>query len=176
MDVFGNLFEVIWKLAIPVGGLSFLMVWWALRKGVLSETGGLKALGKEIEAMGKLHKDKKKESPRVNPLHGKWLKFGGGFYGTVALYTYGLIEWVEIRETIERFGGFSSFIGELSINLFINMFINGLMNFIAAISWPVYWIREFGSNHMWIWFLVAYGAYWLGMRMAQWLVLKERSG
>ena len=100
MDIFENLFDVLWKLAIPVGGLSFGMVWWALKKGVLSETGGVRALSKEIDAMGKRHKDKEQDSPKVNPVHGKWLKFGGGFYGTVALYTYGLIEYADIRQTM----------------------------------------------------------------------------
>ena len=167
METFGSWFDVIWKLALPVGGLSFLMVWTALRKGLLTETDDFKALSKELDSMSKLHKDKKKESPDVNPVHGKWLKFGGGFYGTVALYTYGLIEFHEIRQMIAGLGGFRGFIDAISISLFINMFIEALTNFIAAITWPLYWMREFGSENMWVWFVIAYAAYWGGMRLAQ---------
>ena len=167
MDTFGNWFQVLWKLALPVAGLSYLMVSTALKAGLLSGASDLKALRKELGSMSKRHRDKKQETPKVNPVHNKWLKFGGGFYGTVALYTYGLIEFQEIRGMIASFGGIPPFLDALSIRLFINMLIEAMVNFIAAITWPVYWMREFGSSQMWIWFLIAYGAYWAGMRLAQ---------
>lgn len=164
-----EILEVLLKLALPVGGLSFLMVWYALRRGMLSGDGGVRALSKEIEAMGKARKKEEKPA-RINPVHDKWLKFGGGFYGTVALYTYGLIEWREISAVIASRGGIMAFFDNLSIDLLINMFIEGLMNFIAAISWPVYWISEFGAERIWIWGGIAYAGYWLGMQAAQYVV------
>jgi hypothetical protein len=173
-----DLLNVLLKLALPVGGLSFLMVWWALRGGVLSSQESVRALSKEIDALSKARKKDRKEKKKpakVNPVHDKWLKFGGGFYGIVALYTYGLIEFREIRETIAGLGGIREFIGSLSINLLINMIIEGLMNFIAAISWPLYWMSEFGSGQIWIWMVIAYGAYWLGIRAAQHFINKEQS-
>jgi hypothetical protein len=103
----------------------------------------------------------------MNPVHGKWMKFGGGFYGIVALYTYGLVEWKEVSQFIASFGGFSEFINNLSIQVLIRMFIEGLKNFITAISWPVYWMGDFGPQRMWIWMAIAYAAYWLGMKAAQ---------
>ena len=164
MDSASNFIEVIFKLALPVGGLSFLMVWWAFKKGVLQEKNHMKALSAEIKAISKLKGD---EKPDINPMHGKWLKFGGGFYGIVALYTYGLVEWNELRTFVADFGGFRAFIGQLDVGVIISILVEGLKNFITAITWPVYWMSEFGSNRIWIWMGIAYGAYWLGMKAAQ---------
>ena len=167
MDSASNLFEVIFKLALPVGGLSFLMVWWAFKKGVLQERTHMKALSAEIKAISKLKGDDK---PKVNALHAKWLKFGGGFYGIVALYTYGLVEWGELRSFVADLGGLRELISNLNIGLVIDIFVEALKNFITAISWPIYWMREFGSNRIWIWVGIAYGAYWLGMKGAQYFI------
>lgn len=175
---------MLWKLALPVGILSFVMVGWALRNGILKERSGIRALSAEIKAMqkaskkGKKGKGEPKPAPvKTNPVHSKWMKFGGGFYGIVALYTYGLVEWKEVSSFIAGFGGFSAFISSFSINVLINMLIEGLKNFITAISWPVYWMRDFGSQRMWIWMAIAYAAYWLGMKAAQrHVVLKTQSG
>jgi hypothetical protein len=168
-----GVFEAILKLGLPVAGLSFAMVWWALRRGVLSELDGVHALGVQIAALGK-KKDKNKKREKINPVHDKWLKFGGGYYGIVALYTWCLIEYQDIADTVSRFGGFSGLLDRLGINLLINMFIEGLMNFIAAIAWPVYWMSEFGANRIWLWMAIAYGGYWLGIHAAQRWVRSKR--
>ena len=173
-----EILEVLLKLALPVAGLSFLMVWWALHKGVLSETDGIRALSKEIDAMRKKknrdkNKNKEEKPPSISPVHGKWLKFGGGFYGIVALYTYGLIEWNDIAETIANLGGIADFFRSLGIGLVISMLIEGLLNFVAAISWPVYWMSEFGAERIWIWGGIAYGGYWLGIKSAQYITAKQ---
>lgn len=172
------IFAILWKLALPVGILSFLMVGWALRNGVLKERSGIRALSAEIKEMQKANKKEKKKKQRnnggdsqprarTNMVHGQWMKFGGGYYGIVALYTYGLVEWKELSAFIASFGGFSAFISNFSVNVLVNMFIEGLKNFITAISWPVYWMREFSAQRMWIWMAIAYAAYWLGMKAAQ---------
>lgn len=171
--MFDGIVAAVFKLGLPVAGLSFAMVWWALRKGVLSELEGVQALGKQIEAMSK-KKAKGEKRQKINPVHDKWLKFGGGYYGIVALYTWFLIEWRDIAETIAGFGGFAGWLDRMGLNLLINMFIEGLMNFVAAIAWPVYWISEFGAQLIWLWMGIAYGAYWLGMRAAQQVVRNGR--
>jgi len=157
------IFAAIFKLALPVAAISFGIVWWAMHRGLLKERGEVQALTAEIKAMSKL---KKKDKPDMHPLHSKWMKFGGGFYGTVAMYTYGLVEFNELRTFIAEFGGFAAFVSNLSINVLIDIFIEGVMNFVVAISWPVYWIAEFGAERIWIWGGVAYAGYWLGMKAA----------
>jgi hypothetical protein len=158
-----NFLAVIFKLALPVGILSFVMVSWALKKGHVQEKLNVKALHQEMKAQ---KKGKKEDKPKHDLFHRQWVKFGGGFYGIVALYTYFLVELKEVREFIASFGGFFAFIDQLSIHTIIQMFIEGLKNFITAISWPAYWISEFSPNHIWIWGGMAYGAYWLGTKAA----------
>ena len=111
----------------------------------------------------------------MHPVQRKWLKFGGGFYGIVAMYTYLLVEWQEIAAFISGFGGFGAFIRNLGIDVIIRMFIEGLKNFITAISWPVYWMHEFGSGRIWLWLCVTYAGYWLGMRLAQHLSKQQKN-
>lgn len=171
MEWASSIFQVLFKLGLPVGVISFLMVRWLLRSGVVTERDGIKALSKEIDGLAKARK-KQRKSDQENPeklhfLQEKWLKFGGGFYGIVALYTYGLVEFNEIRDTITTFGGFSAFFDALGLSLLINMLIEGLRNFITAIAWPAYWIPEFGGRNSWVLFVVAYGAYWVGTKVAQ---------
>ena len=183
----GQLFAAIFKLALPVGVLSFIMVWWSLQDGRLSETENVRALRKEIDALGKQKKKEKKERKEAkksgakppekaansNIIHDKWLKFGGGFYGIVAMYTYGIVEFNELRTFIASFGGFRAFLGSLNVGVIVNIFVEGLKNFITAITWPVFWMSEFGAERIWIWGGIAYGAYWLGMRTAQYVKKKS---
>jgi hypothetical protein len=159
-----NYLAAIFKLALPVAILTFVMVSWALKKGHVKENLTVKAMQKEMKARSK---DKSKDKPKHDLFHRQWVKFGGGFYGIVALYTYILVEWQELRGFIASFGGLLAFIDQLSINTVIQIFVEGLKNFITAISWPVYWIEEFDSNHIWIWGGLAYGGYWLGAKAAQ---------
>ena len=166
MDILSDLTHSL-KLALPVAAISFAMVWWALHKGLLQEKEKFHALKKEIKAISKsFKKSKTKDRPDLHPVQRKWLKFGGGFYGIVAMYTYMLVEWNEIVSFISGFGGFGAFIRNLGVGVIIRMFIEGLKNFITAISWPIYWMYEFDSGHIWLWLGITYAGYWLGMRLA----------
>lgn len=114
------------------------------------------------------------QTPKLNPVHSKWMSFGGGYYGVIALWTYTLIEMAEIRDFFLRFSGVWDFITGISINLLVNLIINSIMNFVAAITWPIYWIKEFRGDYFWIWFVVSYAAYWLGSRLAIRFYAKKR--
>ncbi len=169
MDLAREIIQAFFKVAVPVGALSFGMAWWALSRGYVKETDRVEALNREIKAQVRDKKEKKKnrEKHRTDPLHDKWLKFGGGFYGLVALYTYGLVEWREIAEFIRNFGGLAEFFRQLNPGIVIEILIEALFNFITAVTWPVYWMSEISSARIWLWLLVAYGGYWLGIRLAQ---------
>ncbi len=175
MDIIGEIFNA-FILAIPVAVISFALVWWALHKGLLQEKEKFHALKQEIKAMSKsVKKSKTKDGPDMHPVHRKWLKFGGGFYGIVAMYTYVQVEWQELVSFISSFGGLGAFIRNLGIDVIIRILIDGLMNFITAIAWPFYWIGELGSSHMWVWLGITYAAYWLGMKSAQRLSMQQNS-
>ena len=102
----------------------------------------------------------------MDPALGKWFRFGGGFYGLVALYTWLLIEWEDVANFLQQLGGilFNLSPGAL-IGLLIELFVESLMNFVLALAWPAYWLAH--SRDAWIMLFVAYAGYWLGIKAAQ---------
>ena len=126
----------------------------------------MKALQAELKT---LSKDKENRVKKGDPIHNKWMKFGGGFYGVVGVFTLLVIEWSDIkgfglggyREIFNNFG-----IGNL-IELGIDLIIESFKNFIAAISWPVYWMDVIDSDRIWLWFVAAYAGYSGGTHLAR---------
>ena len=49
----------------------------------------------------------------------------------------------------------------------VNFFINSLMNFITAITWPVYWLNKTEGHSVWVWFVVVYLGYYCGQMLAK---------
>ena len=181
----GFLIEVFWALlmaGVPIAVFTLALVWWALQGGHFQESLDPRALEREMQAMGKKNKKDKKDKKEAtqspvsqHPLQKKWGKFGGGFYGIVAFFTYIVIEVLDITTTIMNFGGFIDFLKQLDIGLIISMFIEALTNFISAMIWPVYWMDRIETDQKWVWFVVAYGGYWLGLRMAQTLFQRRKA-
>lgn len=173
MALLKELFWALLILGLPMMVLTLAMVYWALYRGIVGTTDGVDALSKEIGAFGKARK-KQKKKPVMNPLHHKWFEFGGGFYGLTALYTYLLIEFDEVIDFITSIPSVIwRFDIGAAISLLVSFFINALMNFIAAISWPVFWMREGGSGNFWLWLLVAWASYWAGLRLAQYVATRH---
>jgi hypothetical protein len=170
----GFLVEVIWALLLvgaPVGVFTLALVWWALQHGHLKESNDTGALRQELKAMSRSGKKNRKPAAdggkMQHPLQKKWAKFGGGFYGIVAFFTYIVIEVREIITTVMHLGGFFDFIRQLGFDLIIRMFVQALLNFVAAMTWPFYWLQRIETGQVWVWFLVAYAGYWAGLKLAQ---------
>jgi hypothetical protein len=178
----GFLIEVFWALlmaALPIGIFTLALVWWALQGGYLRESLDTAALQREMKAMSGSKKKKNKEGTKeesrpLHPLQKKWARFGGGFYGIVAFFTYIVVEVLEVFSMIMNLGGFIDFIKQLDLNLIIHMFVQALMNFISAIAWPAYWMKRIDTGQVWIWFIMAYAGYWAGLKLAQ-LLMQRRS-
>jgi len=170
------LIEVFWALlmvGVPIGAFTLAIVWWTLQKGYFQESLDMKALEREIKAMSRnKKKNKKEDNPDLHPVQKKWAKFGGGFYGIVAFFTYIVVEVTEIITMVMNFGGFFGFLKQLSLNIIISAFIDALTNFIAAMIWPIYWMDRIDTDYTWVWFVMAYMGYWLGLKLAQ--VLTQR--
>ncbi len=164
MDFIFEAFKALIMVGLPIGVFTFLLVWWALSGEHFKESSDPKALEAEIKAMSK---DKESRKKIQNLVHREWVKFGGGFYGIVAFFTYIVIETKEIISMIIDFGGFISFLRQLGIDVIISVFIEAIMNFVAAMVWPLYWMRRIDSHYIWLWFLAAYAGFWLGKRYAQ---------
>ena len=167
----GFLVEVFWALlmvGVPIGVFTLALVWWALQRGHFQESLDTRALEREMKAMRENHKNINKEDQvSQHPVQRKWAKFGGGFYGIVAFFTYIVVEVTDFTSMIANFGGFIDFLKQLNINVIISIFIEALTNFITAVIWPVYWMDRIETDQTWIWFVVAYGGYWLGLKQAQ---------
>lgn len=166
-----EIFEALFKAALPLGILSYFLFHWSLASGRLGDITGRKAFKNELKRMKREAKAAKKagqKHPSGNPLHNKWLKFGGGFYGLVALWTFAVIEIQEVYQFFMDFTGLSGIVDKLGLDLFISFFVNSLLNFIRAIAWPGYWPEVLDSSRILLWLIIAYAGYWAGMRAARW--------
>ena len=177
----GFLAEILWAALLvgaPVAAFTLALVRWALQRGHLKESTDTGALRRELKAMsGSARKKKKKtdvEQPeKLHPLQKKWAKFGGGFYGVVAFFTYIVIEVREVIDTITHLGGFIDFLANLGLNLIIQMLVQAVLNFVNAMIWPAYWMQRIETHQVWVWFGMAYAGYWCGLKLAQMLVRRR---
>lgn len=217
-----EIIEAVFKAAVPIGALGYLLMYWSIKSGRLSGDGDgvmamrteLKAMKREQKAARKSAKKSAKEEKRAakleaklaakearkkgqksvkekaprdwsglgaraggkligrlkptgNPLHDKWMKFGGGFYGVVALWTYVVIELQEIYQFLMAFTGLSGIADLLSLDLLIGFLINSIVNFVLAITWFAYWPEVLNSERILLWLIVAYGGYLGGLQLAR---------
>ena len=178
----GFLIEFFWALfmvGVPIGCFTLALVWWALKGGHFKEALDIDALEHEIKVMGWSDKKRTKKGIKTatgtqHPLQKKWGKFGGGFYGIVAFFTYIVVEVLEVLSVISNFGGFIDFLKQLNLNVIIDMFVQAITNFVMAMAWPWYWLERIDTDFVWIWFVMAYAGYWAGLRLAR-LLIKRNS-
>lgn len=163
-----ELFRAVLVLGLPVAALTAFVVGWGVRGGRFEGLEDFGGLDKQIEAFDKQRKKAKKDGekpPQEKGLHGKWAKLGGGFYGMVGLYTWLRIEWDEVLDLLGAMKAVISLdIGGI-IQAIISFFIESIMNFVAAVTWPVYWTSSSNASALWVWFLVGWGGYWLGLKV-----------
>jgi hypothetical protein len=160
----GEILRAILQAGIPVGVTSYALVWWTLKQGYLDQHENQESLRSNLKKMAKSPEGKKVS---YNPVHDKWLALGGGFYGIVGLLTYVVVEWRDISQIVFDLGGLMAFIRQFNIDVIINIFIESLLNFITAITWPVYWLSAISAANSWIWIVAAYAGYWAGLKGAQ---------
>jgi hypothetical protein len=184
--MFRELIRALFTAGVPVALASYALVWWSLRQGYLDPANsvrdlekGMKMRSKERRQDRKQRKQAKKSGQavvvtqtggaslqRADPVHKKWLAFGGGFYGVVGLLTYAVVEFGELREFFQSFESLAALLARFGFDMFVNLLVGALVNFVVAIAWPVYWMTEMSMNYVWIWFGAAYFGYWAGVRVA----------
>ncbi len=170
MNVLVEFLSATLVVGLPIGLFTLALVWWATRSGHLQDSDDSKSLKSQIKAMSKSKSDA--ESKPQGLVEKKWAKFGGGFYGVAAFLTYLVVEVTEALEAIANVGGLASFLGQLDIGVIINALVESLTNFITAMVWPAYWMDRIDTQMTWLWFVVAYLGYWLGIKAAHQLVVK----
>lgn len=160
---------------LPIAFISYLAVKYAYIRGYFSldEDMDLQAssidrskLDKQLKSELKKRKKSKEQHHKMNILHSKWLTFGGGFYGLLALVTFIYIEFKQIFEFWIAATGLQYFIDFLTIGNIIGMFVDSILNMLKAIVWFSYWPREIEMDNPLFWLLMAYAGYKLGSSQA----------
>lgn len=168
---------------VPVGAASYFLFSWALRRRFAGTATTLKAVERELKRESKERSRQEKGRRRgvaavlaegahfsrdsqLDFVHNKWLAFGGGFYGVVALITYAVVELGELWDFAMQFGNFWVMLTQLGLQTLISLLVNAARNFVLAIAWPAYWLSGIHSQYVWLWFVAAYAGYWGGARLA----------
>lgn len=173
---------------LPVAVFTFLVLQWSIASGRLERFGDSAELKKQFEKQKKARKktraeSKKREkteslttSPRPGKpvfhkdagadfFHNKVMFFGGGFYGTMALFTYAIIEIEEIWQFLGAVFAPGQWFVNLGFDLILGFFINSITNIVKAFTWfstlPDY--APVGNGFIWL--VAAYGGYMLALKV-----------
>ncbi len=163
-----EIFRIIFMAALPTFLISFLMVFFAIKKGYVT-------LDESVDELSKRKKQAKKDKTefKVNPVHSKWLFFGGGYYGLMALATYAHVEFLEIYDFFRDFSTIANFIEQISVGAVIRLIIDSFMNLIPAFTWFLYWPKIIVMQQGWYWLAASYAGYHLGSFMANWHIARK---
>ena len=154
--------------AIPVAVFTFAILQWSIASGRMKRFTGEEDLQRQHKVHARTSKKSrdKTESGIVGDLfHSKIMSFGGGFYGTMAVLTYVLIEIVEVWVFLVGFVDPYTWINKLGLGLFIEFFVNSLKNLIAAFVWFNTLPDYITIHNGFIWIAAAYGGYLAGLRL-----------
>jgi len=119
---------------------------------------GLKLLKEELKA---------EQWSWQNVLMSKWIEFGGGFYGVMAVLTYLVVEFNEVIDFLTSEHTVFATLAAITLGNLVEFFVDSIMNFITAITWPVYWIGKTEYFSFWVWFIAVYMGYYLGQMLAK---------
>ncbi|TNE66494.1 MAG: hypothetical protein EP335_03445 [Alphaproteobacteria bacterium] len=150
-------------IGIPLGLLSYFLVRWSLAAEAHKPGSDDKSMKEWLKA---LKKRPKKERKSTNMVHDKWMRFGGGFYGCMSVFTYLYIEVKEVLQFIAGLANLADWLSKLGFDLLVQFFINSLMNFLKAILWFTYWPDEVGADNPFVWLLAAFVGYYVGSKLA----------
>jgi len=147
----------------PIAVISYYLVIFTSKKVTLKSKNASQ-LKKELK---NINLDENKQGHVIhNMLHKKHLKFGGGFYGVLALITYIHVELYQVIGFVNNFSSVQNFIQSIGFSMLINFFIEAIMNFITALMWPVYWYKFLPIGSFWVWVIVAILAHAMATRYA----------
>ncbi|WP_286830012.1 MULTISPECIES: hypothetical protein [Kordiimonas] len=178
----GSVFGALFSVGIPVAVTAYLLIGWLIHSGRLQSFSNRKELNEHIRGIKKEKKEQKKELKKKKEKHAKesdvafrkWLQFGGGFYGTAALYTFVVNEIADIFRFLVKILNFAAWeidwalgsIINFLVRTFIDLLINSLQNFLAAILWFMEWGADDDGLRIGMNFVMAYVGYGIGSRLA----------
>jgi hypothetical protein len=180
----GEIIRALLMGSLPVTAFTFLVLQWSIASGYLNWFEDDEGLQKQFKDLKKAKSEEKRckkagesldEKAPKQPffhkkagqdfLHNKVTFFGGGFYGTMALFTYVIVELGEIFGFLGVVFTPGQWFVNLSFNFLVDFFINSIMNIVAAFVWfstlPNYVPVENGF----IWVVAAYVGYLAGVKL-----------
>jgi len=166
-----DILRAILFVGLPVGIFSFLMVYFSYQKGYLSTDIELKDAFKKKNTQSSLSRKHKKD---LLFLHSKWVTFGGGFYGLIALLTFIIIELTQVVNFLFSITGWQDIISLFSFDTLIAMIIDSITNMIQAVIWFSYWPNKFNTENFIVWILIAYICYRLAAKYAMRYTIYQR--
>ena len=158
-----QLLRATFELGLPVAALSWLLFYRLYSHGELARDADSKAIKTSLKEIRKATKES--QQPADSMLHTKWMKFGGGFYGTAALWTLivneasgavGIVAHPSSVETMFRSG---------PATLIADWVSNQVSTFVQAAVWFAWWPAK-GESTI-VWFVAAYAGYIAGLNIAR---------
>ncbi len=171
MDFSGLILELIRVLffaVLPVVVISFGFVFLAIKRGYIDAD-------EPVESLSKKRKQAKKEKTefKVNPIHTKWLYFGGGYYGLMALSTYAHVEILEVYNFFANYTSLAELLEQISLGAVIRLIINSFMNLFPAFTWFLYWPDIIDIQRGWYWLGGSYAGYYVGDIIARQIIIRK---
>lgn len=201
--MFGEIVRSLILGCIPVAAFTYLVLQWSVMSGRLAPFSDEKALEEQYKEQRKAKKAEKKaakealekgeEPPKKEGnrplldksrgedfLHNKVMFFGGGYYGTMALFAYAVIELDEIFEFLGVVFTPGAWFEYLTFNLIIGFFINSIMNIVGAFTWFLTLQNYVSMGNGWVWLGASYVGYIAGVKLVAeagdeiWAWLKDK--
>ncbi|HKI75364.1 MAG TPA: hypothetical protein VJ998_11990 [Pseudomonadales bacterium] len=161
-----NLLLATFELGLPVALLSWLLFYRLYSSGELPRDVNSKAIRASLKQINKARK--KIDKKRRDVLHTKWMKFGGGFYGVAALWTFVVMEVGGIVATLAHPSSIEGMFSDGLLRFMVQVIVNQITTFVNALLWFSYWGDK--GHGIFLWGVVAYGGYVLGLNLARYEV------
>lgn len=142
--------------------LSWIIFTWLYGGGDLDREADRKSINLQVKKMKKSFR-KKKEGGAANYMVGKWMWFGSGFYGLAGLWTFVVIELLDILRLIFNPSIIPETLDQGFISAAVDFLVNQFANLLTALLWFGYW----SDDGIIVWLLVAYAGYWIGVELAR---------
>ena len=158
-----ELLRATFELGLPVTALSWLLFYRLYSHGELARDADRKAIKTSLKQIKKATKES--QEPADSMLHAKWMKFGGGFYGTAALWTLIVNEASGVIGVIAHPSSVETMFHNGPVSLITNWVSNQISTFVQAVVWFSWWPAK-GESPV-IWFVIACAAYIAGLNIAR---------
>ncbi len=158
-----ELLHAVVELGLPVAALSWLLFYRLYSRGELARDADHKAIDASLKEIKKSQKDSEEKSDSL--LHTKWMKFGGGFYGVAAAWTFIYIDVSGIVGVILHPSVIPEMFHNGIIQLIVQQMTSQITTLVDAAIWFTWWPAR-GHGPV-VWFVVAYVGYMAGLNLAR---------